>query len=78
MQTVGNSWLREIHAGVSPFIPGARVHSADGAQGQWTAPASAERDKMAKSLDTTEFLLILLSLTKHPLNYLSRKNTGTW
>lgn len=53
MQTVENSWLREIHAGVSTFIPGERVRSADRAQGRWTAPTSAERGKMAKSLDTS-------------------------
>lgn len=53
MQTVENRWLRETDAGVSTFSPGEGAGSADRARGRWTAPASAERGKMAQSLDTS-------------------------
>lgn len=43
MQTVKNSQLREIGAGVSTLIPCERVCSAEGAQKGWTAPISTSQ-----------------------------------
>lgn len=75
MQTVKNSQLREIGAGVSILIPCERVCSAEGAQEGWTAPISTGRGKSAQYLDTCWVLLIFLDLTKHLLyNSLGKKN----
>lgn len=43
METVKNSQLREIGAGVSTLIPCERVRRAEGAQKAWTAPISTSQ-----------------------------------
>lgn len=76
MQTVKNTQLREIGAGVSTLIPCETVCSAEEAQEGWPAPISTGRGKSAQYLDTCWFLLIFLGLIKHLLhNSLGEKKT---